>query len=251
MEDSLTVQNSNPANLIKLAIETKADITQLEKLMELQERWEKKEARKAFFDALSKFQTMVPILTKKKTARITPKDGKPAFQYKYADLASISQDIKKPLNECGLSYRWEFKEENNVIKCTCLLSHRDGHTETTSMEAGKDNSGAKNDIQQKGSTQTYLQRYTLIGALGLSTADSDNDGKGTKQAEEKPKQTEEEYLEQWQCEVDQCKTKIQLNGLYAKNQRTILSDKRIQEIFKKKQDELKATDLQTEKVQMP
>jgi len=44
------------------------------------------------------------------------------------------------------------------------------------MSAKKDSSGNKNEIQARGSAITYLQRYTLIAALGISTADEDNDG---------------------------------------------------------------------------
>ena len=40
-----------------------------------------------------------------------------------------------------------------------------------------DTSGKKNEIQSRGSTITYLQRYTLIGALGLTTADEDIDAR--------------------------------------------------------------------------
>ena len=45
------------------------------------------------------------------------------------------------------------------------------------MSAPADSSGSKNPVQQIGSTMTYLQRYTLIGALGLTTADKDDDGR--------------------------------------------------------------------------
>ena len=75
--------------------------------------------------------------------------------------------------ECELSYRWEFQDIEDKIKCTCIVTHSMGHSENTTMTAGKDTTGNKNDIQSIGSTRTYLQRYTLIGALGLSTADQD------------------------------------------------------------------------------
>jgi len=248
MSKELIVQQSpTPATLLQMAIEKGVDINQLEKLMELQERWEKKEARKSFFDALSKFQTLVPVLKKTKTAKINSQKG--FFQYKYADLGGITQGIKQPLNECGLSYRWEFQDSNGKMKVTCFISHRDGHTETTSMEAGKDDSGAKNAIQQQGSTQTYLQRYTLIGALGLSTADEDNDGKISPKQEEQKEQTREEILEQWQQVVGATKSKIELQGLYLKNKKTVDADAGIQEIFKGQQDKLKNT--QPAKVDMP
>lgn len=44
------------------------------------------------------------------------------------------------------------------------------------MRAPSDLSGNKNAIQAIGSTTTYLMRYTLIAAFGLTTADEDNDG---------------------------------------------------------------------------
>jgi uncharacterized protein (DUF3820 family) len=60
-----------------------------------------------------------------------------------------------------------------------------GHSESTTLSAAKDGSGNKNDIQARGSAATYLQRYTLIGALGLTTANEDVDGAGTKEIEVK------------------------------------------------------------------
>jgi hypothetical protein len=45
------------------------------------------------------------------------------------------------------------------------------------MSAAADTTGSKNPIQARGSAIEYLKRYTLIGSLGLSTADSDIDGR--------------------------------------------------------------------------
>jgi hypothetical protein len=44
------------------------------------------------------------------------------------------------------------------------------------MSAPADKSGGKNDIQAMASTVTYLRRYTLTGALGITTGNDDNDG---------------------------------------------------------------------------
>jgi hypothetical protein len=241
-----------PVTLIQQALDKGVDMVQLQALMDLQERWEKKEARKAFFEALSLFQKKCPELKKNKRANITSKNGGPSFSYTYADLGSIAAQIKDALNECGLAYRWEFQESNNKIKCTCFVSHSDGHTETTSMEAGKDNSGSKNEIQQQGSTQTYLQRYTLIGALGLSTADQDNDGKQAtpknnykNQQQPQPQQQtgandeEEELIAQWQVAVDECRTKIELTTLYMKNKKAVDANDRVKVIFKRREEFLK------------
>jgi hypothetical protein len=39
-----------------------------------------------------------------------------------------------------------------------------------------DAGGAKNAIQARASTKTYLERYTLLAILGLSSKDADADG---------------------------------------------------------------------------
>lgn len=228
-----------PTTLLEKAIEKGVDMQQLKELMDLQERWEKKEAKKAFLEALSKFQTMVPVIKKNRKASINSQ--KANFSYRFADMGVIANTIKEALNACGLSYRWEFNENGGKLKVTCKVSHKDGHTEITEMDAGLDTSGYKNDIQQKGSTHTYLQRYTLIGALGLSTADEDNDGQGhptTPQAQPKPEQTEEEFLDQWQQLVAGVKTRIELTGLYLKNKKTVDCNDKIQAIFKTRQEQL-------------
>lgn len=235
MSNDLIVQTPTPITLLEQAVAKGVDISQLKELMDLQERWEKKEAKKEFLAAMSRFQTIVPEIKKTKTAKINSSKG--FFQYKYADLGGIAQSIKKALNECGLSYRWELEEANGKIKCKCLVSHSGGHTEVTTMEGGKDDSGAKNSIQQAGSTQTYLQRYSLIGALGLSTAEEDTDGKTSEKQLDKI--TEDELLDQWQQAISQVNTKIQLTGLYTKNKKAIDSNPKVQAMMKKRQEELK------------
>jgi len=249
---NIVSEPTSPTKLIQIAIEKGVDIAQLEKLMDLQDRWEKKEAKKAFLEALSSFQSSVPYLKKNKIAKIVSKNGAGTFSYKYADIGSIAEQLKKPLRENGLSYRWEFSETNGIMRVTCFISHRDGHTEQTSMEAGKDDSGAKNNIQQKGSTQTYLQRYTLIGALGLSTAEGDNDGNnGTDLNIDKKETTEKEVMEQWETLLGQVKNKIELQRLYFKNKNVVDNNDKIKVMFKAREKELTALEHITYKVDMP
>jgi hypothetical protein len=156
-----------PMRLVEMAVAKGADIDQLSKLMDMQERWEAREARKAYLDAFARFQSIVPTITK----------NKKGHNYMYAPLADIAAQIRESLRSCGLSYRFEIKDEGIQITVRCIVSHRDGHTEVTSMTSEPDTSGSKNAIQSRGSTVTYLQRYCLIGALGLTTADSDMDGR--------------------------------------------------------------------------
>lgn len=157
---------ATPATLLEMAVSQNADVDKLEKLMALQERYDAKQAKSAFLKAITEFQSIVPRITKTKEGH----------NYYYAPLADIIEQIKESLPKCGLSYRFEQNHEDS-IEVTCIVSHVDGHSESTSMKAGADTSGSKNSVQAIGSTVQYLQRYTLIGALGLTTADEDIDAR--------------------------------------------------------------------------
>jgi hypothetical protein len=172
METALQV--TTPADLIAQAIDKGLDVDALSKLMDLQERYDANQARKKFFDAFTNFQSEAPDLRKTKNVTFNAKGG--TTNYNYAPLASITRQLNKVLKDNELSYRWEIIDDFKEIKVTCLVSHVSGHTEKTTMTAAPDTTGSKNDIQARGSAIEYLKRYTLIGALGLSTADSDVDG---------------------------------------------------------------------------
>jgi ERF superfamily len=165
------MQRGEPAYLLELAIQQNLDIEKLERLMELQERWKREQARTAYYEALSRFQSLVPRIPKRKKVQFNQ------TQYSYAPLADIEETIKPAMLDCGLTKRWEIKDDAETIMVTCVITHVQGHSETTAMAAAPDASGSKNVIQQRGSTITYLQRYTLIGALGLATADDDIDAR--------------------------------------------------------------------------
>ena len=239
---------ASPTSLISLAIEKGSDIDKLKELMDLQERWEKKEAKKAFLDAKAKFLSLVPVIRKNKTAKVQMKSGG-FYNYKYADGGTIHHQIKDPLFECGLSYGFTMAEINGEIEVSCHLSHRDGHSETTTMRARPDDTGGKNNIQMKGSTITYLERYTLLGALGITTADEDNDGRGGKPVDRKQEDdtSEEDFLAQWQYCVNAVTTRAELTLLYTRNRKVVDENPAIQSMFKARQEQLP----QSQKVAMP
>jgi len=203
---------TTPQNLIAIAIEKGAGVEQLEKLMELQLKWQANEARKDFMRAMSDFQSSVPVIEKKKLV---------AFgntKYKYAELGEIFQTIQGTLSHCGLSYRWELEEDGGKIKCTCIISHVNGHSERTTMTANKDASGGKNDIQAHGSATTYLQRYSLIAALGLTTAQEDNDGQTAGTGQKMQPQAEPETLSpEIAAAISSCMTEEELIELWKSN----------------------------------
>lgn len=168
-------RQATPQDLIAQAIEKGLSVESLEKLMSLQERWEANKARKGFFEAFTKFQSEAPDIRKTKKVHFETKGGGNT-DYSYAPLAAITRQLTSALKSHDLSYRWEIQDDATTMKVTCIVSHVAGHSERTTMTASPDTSGNKQAIQARGSAIEYLKRYTLIGALGLSTADSDVDG---------------------------------------------------------------------------
>lgn len=169
--NEIQTTSHQPVDLISQAINKGLTGNELEKLLSLQERWEANQARKAFFEAFTKFQSDCPDIRKAKEVSFGN------TKYNYAPLSDITRQIGKAVKDNDLSYRWEIQDTEKEIKVSCLISHIDGHTERTTMTASPDTSGSKNPIQARGSAIEYLKRYTLIGALGISTADTDMDGR--------------------------------------------------------------------------
>lgn len=158
---------STPMELLSRALERGADLSMVEKLMDLSDRHDKAQARKAFDAAIAQAKAKIKPVAKNREGN---------NQKRYADLAAYAKEIDPVLAEFGLSYRYRSAQDNGTIKVTCVLSHRDGHFEETTLAAAPDTSGNKNSIQAIGSTITYLQRYSLTLAIGLS-ASEDDDGR--------------------------------------------------------------------------
>lgn len=98
-------------------------------------------------------------------------------EYKHEDMGAIANAIDQALADVGLSYRFRpAQKEGGQFTLTCIISHRDGHFEETTLPGSRDTSGMKNDLQGTMSTMTYLERYTLKLALGLAV-EGDDDGR--------------------------------------------------------------------------
>lgn len=164
-----------PMEMIDRAIQSGASIEALERLMALQERWEAGQGRKAYDAAISAAKAEIPPILKNREVDFTSQKGR--TNYRHEDMAQIAATIDPILSQHGLSYRFRTMQTEGAVSVTCIVSHRDGYSEETTLSGAPDQSGNKNSIQAVGSTVTYLQRYTLKSALGLA-ASQDDDAKG-------------------------------------------------------------------------
>jgi hypothetical protein len=173
-DEHTAVTTLTPVTILEQAVKTGANVDVIEKLMGLQERWERHQAEKAFRAALSEAKADFPEVLK--TGKVDQGKGRPS--YKYEKLGNICAAVDEPLHGRGLYYNWRTESEaNGRVKVTCILSHEQGFSEESFLTAPPDTTGAKNPVQSIGSTVTYLKRYTLEAALGI-TATEDDDGRG-------------------------------------------------------------------------
>lgn len=165
-----TATDRSPMAIMTMAINQGADLSQLEKMMDLQTRWEANEAKKAYIKAMAAFKANPPKIEKDRKVSYNKTN------YSHASLGNVTEKINSGLGAHGLSAAWATEQSGTAIKITCTITHMLGHSESTSLTAPADTSGAKNNIQAIGSTISYLQRYTLLSLTGLATQDQDNDG---------------------------------------------------------------------------
>lgn len=175
---AVPVAATTPGDLLRYALEQNADLDKLERLMDLQQRWQAEQARMKFTAAVAAFRAEAPVISKDGLVDYQP-SGKPRVRYRHATLGNVLATIREPMSRHGLSHQWNTTQENKGITITCRVTHAAGHYEETSLCAGPDTSGGKNPIQQVASTVTYLQRYTLLSLLGLATGDQDDDGRAS------------------------------------------------------------------------
>lgn len=172
----------NPISIVQTAIEKGITGADLKEIMDLQERWEANQARKAFDIAMANAQAEIPTIVKNRLVAFeATKPGGKDTSYRHEDLAEIVQTIRPILHKHGLAHRFHTKQDmqnGGLITVTCIITGH-GHREETPLSSGPDQNGSgMNNLQRIASAVTYLERYTLKAALGLA-ASHDDDAQGT------------------------------------------------------------------------
>lgn len=148
------------------------DIDKVRGLLEIKERWDANEARNAYNEAFARFKAEAVKVVRNVTIKDGPLRGK-----KHADLFSITDAATESLSKYGLSASWRVvSDEKDWIRIACRIKHSAGHFEEVEFSGPIDNGPGRNAIQARKSSVTYLERITLLLALGLAESDADDDG---------------------------------------------------------------------------
>lgn len=157
----------------RAARDPSVDIDKMERLLQMQERVQARQAKAAYDDAMAEMQPKLPIITER--GKILNKSG--GTQSTYAYWEDINEIIKPILAEHGFALSFKGKTNGNMVVTVGILSHRLGHREETEVELPKDDSGSKNVVQGIGSSKSYGKRYAAFDLLNITTKGEDDDGR--------------------------------------------------------------------------
>lgn len=165
---------NSPAAMMMAALAQGISPEEVGKMMDLQDRWERKEAEKAYNAAFSAFKAEAVRIIKGRSVNDGPLKGRA-----YAELHDVVDAVTPALSRHGLSASWKLTQDaKDWIEVTCTLKHVNGHSEAVSMGGAPDTGGAKNALQARASTKTYLERYTLKAICGVAEGGDDDNGAG-------------------------------------------------------------------------
>lgn len=161
-----------PMQMIAMAVQSKADPAQLEKLTDLAERWAKTQAAERFSVSLAKFQSLCPIIQKKRGVSMT-RGASP--DYHYASLEDIMRIVQPILAVCELSVTYSASiNDKGLLTATCLV-RCGSHSQESSITLPVPSQMRVNDTQKLGAALQYAKRYALCAALNITVGDEDND----------------------------------------------------------------------------
>lgn len=135
---------------------------------------EERQAKKAYFAAMSECQAELPVVIKNKKNDHT--------KSKYADLAAIEEQAMPVIHRYGfaVSFQPDGYNEKGELQIKWEISHSAGHVRSDVAGIPLDNAGSQGKVnktgtQAFGSTATYGRRYLLCMLFNISTGD-DRDG---------------------------------------------------------------------------
>jgi hypothetical protein len=169
---------SGTASLMRLieaaAVRPDMDLTKINGLIDVYERWQKREAENAYNAAFAAFKSEGVQVIRNRTVNDGPLKGR-----KYADGHAWVLGVSEAMSRHGMSFSWAIVEDSKEwIRVECKLRHVQGHHEVVGFGGPPDIGGAKNAMHARASTVSYLERYTLKAATGLSEQDDDAEDDG-------------------------------------------------------------------------
>lgn len=173
------LQDRSPIDKILYLRTMGVSLDEIDRFLEMQAKWEAREAKKAFDRAMAAFKREeLPTILKDHHVHYDTNGGG-AVDYWHEELFSVVNSVVPAMAKHGLTHKWDPQQENPtaMIRVYCILTHEAGHSESIWLPAAPDTSGKKNAIQAVKSTISYLERILLLASTGTAAKGMDDDGR--------------------------------------------------------------------------
>lgn len=162
--------------IAKAARDPSVDIDKMERLLAMQERVQERAAKQAFTEAKIAMREHLPEITMKGMI-VIKKDGEVMQETPFARFEDLHELVMPILSQHGFDLKFKNGlSEDGKVRVTTILSHVEGHEDSTHFDLPHDSSGSKNPVQAVGSSTKYGMRYGTISILNLRVVGDDDDG---------------------------------------------------------------------------
>lgn len=182
----LSVSSQAPvAKMLEAVLEkglTQDNVGAVERLVELYERMQAKDAEKQFASAFVALQSEMPAIQASKS--VPDKFGN--IKYKFAPYEAIMETVRPLLQKHGFTLTFSMTYNEGRVVQSCTLMHVGGHSRTNQFMAriGSGPPGSS-EAQGDGAASTYAKRFALCNALNIIT-EQDTDGKDDARSDGEP-----------------------------------------------------------------
>jgi len=166
----------------QVATNPAADIDKMERLMVMHQQHQDRLAKQAFDAAMAEMQKKLPVIRERGAIRDKFKN----VQSTYALWEDINEELKPVLAKHGFALSFRIPRGASGVEVEGVLSHKEGHRETTSILLPADTTGSKNAVQAVASSVSYGKRYTAGALLNFTTTGEDDDGQAANKKPEPP-----------------------------------------------------------------
>lgn len=169
--DSATLMQA----IVSMSANSEVDVEKMERLWDMKERIDAKNAEIDFNAAMVAAQTAMK--------RVSTDAANPQTRSRYASYAALDKALRPLYTENGFALSFDTGDAplELYVRVMCYLSHKSGHSRTYHVDMPADGKGAKGgDVMTKthaaGAAMSYGMRYLLKMIFNVAVGEDDIDG---------------------------------------------------------------------------
>lgn len=165
-------QSQSVEDIIMQAVKSGLPVDAMERVLAMRRELKAEYSEEQFNRAMTEFQRNCPVIEKKKKG----------VKANYAPFEDIVEETKQLMADNGFSYRITATMGDDSVTATCVVTHIDGHKESSEFTAkvdsvkNREGSSVRTAMQDTAVALSFSKRYAFVNAFGIATKNEDTDG---------------------------------------------------------------------------